>query len=101
MCSKIDASQQDKKFLLEQIFELGIGSALGTKMGGGQTSRPDNRTESHAKISHAKMPVHAAETPEGPEGLWGLIETRLIQKRLFRRAFFQERLGAFVANCSS
>jgi hypothetical protein len=24
MCSKIDASQQDKKFLLEQIFELGL-----------------------------------------------------------------------------
>jgi hypothetical protein len=44
---------------------------------------------------------HAAKTPAGSKGLWGLIETRLIQKRLFRRAFFQDRLGAFVANCSS
>jgi hypothetical protein len=34
MCSKIDAMQQDEKFLLKQRFELGIGSAPGTKCGG-------------------------------------------------------------------
>jgi hypothetical protein len=93
MCSKIDASQQDKKFLLEQIFELGLVPRWEQKMGGPEFPTPHRISRQNAR--------HAAETPEGPKGLWGLIETRLIQKRLLRRAFFQDRLGAFVANCSS
>src|ERR1700722_3376648 len=96
MCSKIDASQQDKKFLLEQIFELGIGSALGTKMGGGQTSRPDNRTESHTKISHAKMPVTRPKHRKGRKVCGGLLRRGLFRKGFSEEPFFRKGLAPLL-----